>query len=258
MPRRPQRTARSTNEARNAVPRTKRAAAEPRAEAVDPTESPRKKKGELTRKRILEAALGLFRKQGFDETNMREIAAAAGLSLGAAYYYFPSKEAIVLGYYADVQGEREERARSLFARTSDVRERLRGIIHASLDSVEKDRRLLGALFRGVGDPASALGPFAAETRAVRDGNVALFAEAIGPSVSSAVRPVLARALWLLQLGLLLQFIHDKSPKQARTRKLVDGVVDLLAPLLPLIASPAMAALRERVVRLLDEAGLAGG
>ncbi|HZS36969.1 MAG TPA: TetR family transcriptional regulator, partial [Polyangia bacterium] len=49
-----------------------------------PTPSPRPKKSEETRRRVVDAALTLFRKRGFDATTMRDVAAAAGLSLGAA------------------------------------------------------------------------------------------------------------------------------------------------------------------------------
>jgi len=45
-------------------------------------------KSELTRARILDAAIGLFRSRGFEATTMREIAAEAGVAIGAAYYYF--------------------------------------------------------------------------------------------------------------------------------------------------------------------------
>jgi AcrR family transcriptional regulator len=44
--------------------------------------------------RTLEAALKLFSSQGFRATSMREIADAAGLSVGNVYHHFPSKEAI--------------------------------------------------------------------------------------------------------------------------------------------------------------------
>jgi len=50
------------------------------------------KKSELTRARILDAALDRFRRQGFEPTTMRAIAAQAEVSLGSAYYYFESKE----------------------------------------------------------------------------------------------------------------------------------------------------------------------
>ena len=40
---------------------------------------------------------------------IRDIADAAGLSLGAAYYYFKSKEALVGAYYEFVQQEHQAR-----------------------------------------------------------------------------------------------------------------------------------------------------
>lgn len=51
-------------------------------------------KSEATRQRALDAALSLFSQQGFRGTTMREIADAAGLSMGNVYYHFPSKEAL--------------------------------------------------------------------------------------------------------------------------------------------------------------------
>ena len=56
-------------------------------------------RGELTRNTILESALQLFRDKGFDATTMRDVATRAGVALGAAYYYFDSKDAIVMGFY---------------------------------------------------------------------------------------------------------------------------------------------------------------
>lgn len=46
---------------------------------------------------ILDAALRLFLKHGFAQTTVQSIAAAAGLSKGALYLYFPSKEALLEG-----------------------------------------------------------------------------------------------------------------------------------------------------------------
>jgi AcrR family transcriptional regulator len=45
-------------------------------------------KSEETRARILDAAIELFRARGFESATMREIAAAADVATGAAYYYF--------------------------------------------------------------------------------------------------------------------------------------------------------------------------
>jgi AcrR family transcriptional regulator len=46
---------------------------------------------------VLDAALDLFIEKGFAATRVEEIAARAGLSKGAVYLYFPSKEAILEG-----------------------------------------------------------------------------------------------------------------------------------------------------------------
>ncbi|WP_350260191.1 TetR/AcrR family transcriptional regulator [Stenotrophomonas riyadhensis] len=45
---------------------------------------------------ILQAALRCFLAKGFHQTSMRDIAQAAGVSLGNLYNHFPGKEAIIL------------------------------------------------------------------------------------------------------------------------------------------------------------------
>jgi len=51
-------------------------------------------KSEAAVAKALEAALELFSKQGFRGSTMRQVADAAGLSVGNLYHHFPSKEAI--------------------------------------------------------------------------------------------------------------------------------------------------------------------
>jgi AcrR family transcriptional regulator len=55
-------------------------------------------KGEQTRARIVEAAYGLFLRQGYAATSMRQIAEASGLALGGLYAHFKGKADI----WADV------------------------------------------------------------------------------------------------------------------------------------------------------------
>src|SRR5579859_3463459 len=109
-------------------------------------------KSEATRKHLLVTALSLFRHKGLDATTMRDIAKEAHLALGAAYYYFESKEAIVQAYYAQVQTEHAHQVKNAFERDSlDLLERLRIVFHTKLEIVRKDRRILGALFRYTGE-----------------------------------------------------------------------------------------------------------
>ncbi|MGD0631047.1 MAG: helix-turn-helix domain-containing protein, partial [Terracidiphilus sp.] len=72
-------------------------------------------KSEATRARIFEAALRVFRERGFHAATMREIAAAAGVALGAAYYYFDSKNAIVMAFYTQAQAQMEPELERILA-----------------------------------------------------------------------------------------------------------------------------------------------
>ena len=207
-----------------------------------------------TRERVLAAALKLFRRRGFDRTTMRDVAEEAGMSLGAAYYYFASKEAIVLAYYDEQQGEHARLARARLAEAGTLRERLGAVFHTKLDVLARDRKLLGALFRSVGDPSDATGPFGAATREVRVGSMSLFGEAIaGEPLDGETRVLAAGALWSLHMAFLLFFLHDASPKQAKTRALVDGSLDLVAELVPL--GSVLAPVTARIASLLREAGM---
>jgi AcrR family transcriptional regulator len=53
-------------------------------------------RSEETHNRILEAATHLFAKSGYDATGVAEICQAAGVSKGAFYHHFPTKQAIFM------------------------------------------------------------------------------------------------------------------------------------------------------------------
>src|SRR5262245_14009660 len=133
------------------------------------------RKSDATRRHLLERALALFAKRGVDATTMRDIAHAAGLSLGAAYYYFPSKEALVFAYYEANQEEMETIAACA---TGTLRERLGTLFHGKLDSIRGQRAMLAAIVQRLVDPGDPLSAFSARTRAVRDRAIATLARTL--------------------------------------------------------------------------------
>jgi AcrR family transcriptional regulator len=216
----------------------------------------RGRKGARTKAHILDVALDLFRKRGFDGTTMRDIAAEAGLSLGAAYYYFRSKEAIVIAYYEHVVAGRAARLEAVLAGTNDLAERLRALYHLHLDALRRDRKLLGGLVRAVADPESDVSVFGPATAHVRRSSLAIYRRALSvEAVPEHLRELGALGLWALDLAIVLYFVWDDSSGQTRTRKLVDDAVDLVVPAVPLFGLPFAAPIAEQLRALLADAQL---
>jgi len=205
-----------------------------------------------TRARILDAAMELFRRQGFEETTIREIAAEAGVATGGAYYYFDSKDAIVLAFYDQSQQELEPVIEQALAGGKHLKERLAALLEAKLKYFEPNRRLLGALAAHA-DPEHPLSPFSAATREIRERDVASFARALAASrirVARDLEPHLPRILWMYQMGLILFWIYDRSPAQQRTRTLIRKSAAIVERLVKLAAFPLMRPVRRMVVDLM--------
>jgi AcrR family transcriptional regulator len=64
-------------------------------------------RGEVTRRKIIEAAYELFIKQGYHGTSMRQIAQKAGIALGGLYNHFPGKEDVFRAVFLDYHPYRE-------------------------------------------------------------------------------------------------------------------------------------------------------
>jgi len=202
-----------------------------------------------TREKILEAALELFRERGFAEATMREIASRAGVATGLAYYYFKSKDAIVLAFY---QRAKEDLATALDAAHADTRlaGRLQALIEAKFRYFKPNRRFLGALMAHAADAANPLSPFGEPSRDVREFDVAQFDRALvetNTRVPADLAPHLPKILWIYQMGLLLFWIYDPSPNQRRTKALLEKSVDVVVMLIRLSGVPLMRPARKRVL-----------
>ena len=212
------------------------------------------RKAENTRGRILETALTLFRERGFDQTAMRDIATAAGVAVGAAYYYFESKEALVMAFYEEANVTMHEQIEAALAKKTDLKSRLRAVIDVKFAYFAPNRKFLGALLRHAADPEHPLSPFSKETREIRERDMLHFSEALDGSslkLPDDIRPHLPRLLWLSQMGLILFWIYDRSENQARTERLVEKSLGIVASLLKLSTSPFLRPVRRTAIELLE-------
>jgi AcrR family transcriptional regulator len=198
-------------------------------------------KSEATRVRILEAALRVFRERGFQAATMREIAAEAGMALGAAYYYFESKDAIVMAFYEQAQRQMEPELERILDSRRTLESRLRGLISYKWEYFLPNRALMGALSAHI-DPKQRLSPFSAATANIRDRDIAFFARAVtesGVRLPPSILPYLPRLLWLYQMGLMLYWVYDSSANQARTALLFDKTLGMMLVMLKLGGIPLL-------------------
>jgi len=83
----------------------------------------------LRKKKILQVGARLFRRRGFAQTHMEEIAEAAGLAVGTLYNYFPSKTDIAFELFQQSTATAIERGHELLAQhPSDPGEALTELI----------------------------------------------------------------------------------------------------------------------------------
>ena len=131
-------------------------------------------KAEETGRRILDSALELFRSEGFDSATMRDVALKAGVATGAAYYYYPSKDAIVMAFYRRACEEMQPRIEAALERPANLETRLRELIGVKLAYFAPDRGILRTLLRNGADPKHPLSPFSPQTQEIREIDIGWF------------------------------------------------------------------------------------
>ncbi len=218
---------------------------------MKPRPTPR---AEDTRRKIYESALKLFREKGFEQTTMRDIAAKADVALGAAYYYFASKDAIVLAFYQEMQEVSHQSILEALAGRRKLKDRIRYVLEKRMELLAPNRKFCDALFKHAPDTKDPLSPFSAETRPIRERAIEHLRAALDGGdvkVPADLKAHLPQLLWLYQMAIILFWLYDRSPHQERTQKLMDKSLGLLINLLRLSGLPLMKPLRKAALELVE-------
>jgi AcrR family transcriptional regulator len=193
-------------------------------------------KAQATGGKILEVALGLFRTKGFDQTTMRDIAAKAGVATGAAYYYYPSKDAIMMAFYQRTFDEMQTKIGRVLDAPGSLEVRMRELIRVKLEYFGRNRGVLRGILKNGADPKHPVSPFSAETKAFREMEIAWFRRLVRDEYVRLPRELEARipeVLWVLHIGMMFFWIADDSPRQLHTRRLIDQGMSTVTALLRL-------------------------
>lgn len=217
------------------------------------TETSGESRGEQTRRLIVDTAIRLFGEVGYEKTTMRAIASAAGLSVGNAYYYFSSKEALVSEFYLQLQQEHLVRVEPLLTGNGDFEQVLHGILIEGLAVWAPYHEFAGKFIGIAAVPSSPVSPFSAESQVSRALALQIFERfvtATTQKMDPELRKELPELLWLAQLGLVVYWVHDNSPGQQRTRALIDRAVPYLQDLIALSRMKVFRPMTNRSIQLI--------
>jgi AcrR family transcriptional regulator len=98
---------------------------------------PSEELSEERQKQILEAAIREFARHGFHATRMEDIARESGLSKGAVYLYYQSKDAIIAALLRTLFAWELRGARAIVSGEGTATERLLAITHMFADELDR-------------------------------------------------------------------------------------------------------------------------
>ena len=104
--------------------------------------SPRPDVSEERKTQILTAATKVFTEQGFSDARMDDIVAESGLSKGALYWYFDSKESIIVSILDQVFDWETAHLRELLEREETAQMMLKVFVESTIKDLEKMKPLM--------------------------------------------------------------------------------------------------------------------
>jgi AcrR family transcriptional regulator len=183
-----------------------------------------------TRNRILSSALELFRTKGFEDTSMRDIADKALVAVGASYYYYSTKEELVLSYYEAQCEDDIAFAQKLIGETRCLKTRLKLFLYHKLERMSPDRTFINILIRSFSDPRGMGADYTNHFKNIKGKETAAYAILIDGSdlrIAEQISPHLPRLMWILSITLLVYWMHDKSAEQRATKALIERATQLV-------------------------------
>lgn len=215
-------------------------------------------KSDITRSKISEIALASFRERGYEQTTLRLIATEAGISVGSAYYYFPTKNHLVQELYVRVQTAHLEAVTPLLEGETSLARRLEVALMTGLDGLDPYHDSAPGFLSAAISPTSPVSPFGPEAAGPRELARSVFRDVVDgatDTVPANLRSRLPDILWLAYMGLALYWVYDTSSGQERTRRLARRAVKLFATMLPLARLPFLRGPLAEALDIMDDAGV---
>ena len=192
-----------------------------------PVEGRSERKKKETRQKIVNVAMDLFQRQGFNNTTMEQIAEVADIARKTLYNHFPVKEAIVDDYVRGISKESTQEAFETLQNLPDTRSRLKNTLEKVYEWVEINPEIIGIclgyrlknMYQGAGYSSGGSQGLIAEI--IRLGQQACEVRQDIPA------KLLVKQLDTLRMTVVLDWLSDTSRLELRKEmaKLVDLFLD---------------------------------
>lgn len=178
--------------------------------------APAVRKGDLRERQILDAAEALLETRGYAEMTVGEIAEAAGMTRGALYFYFASKQDVLIALVARTVQALQEKSGAALAATGPVDD----VIATALERTARLWREHGLVMRAAVDLSSTV----PEIDQLWRGTADVFADAIAAVLHRAGVPTGSGPGDAAALGHALCWMIERSFYQA-SRNSIDDLDD---------------------------------
>ena len=189
-----------------------------------------KEQKEKNRVKIISAAVDIITAKGFKSATMREIARAAGMGDATIYNYFPTKEAIVYGYYE----EKFDQVTAQLKQISDFneytfQEQLQAFFELKLDIFLPDREFIDKTFKTA---FFTLSQHYSRTRPIKDRFIRIVEDIFQAAIEvdeipdPVFREMTIQFFWEYYIGLVIYWLRDESDRFENTSVLIDKSLDL--------------------------------
>ena len=192
-------------------------------------------RSEETRMNILSVAQGLFAQKGYEATGIMDICDAAGVSKGAFYHHFPSKQAIFMALLEDWLAQLDVLMQAAMAAAPNVPEglvQMAGLTSSVFEAADTQFPLFLEFWIQAGRQPQIWQTVVAPYHRYQTLFSSIFdkgiqEESLNQEISSAAA---ARVIIALAMGLLLQALFDpdganwSQVTQEGVRMLMDGLI----------------------------------
>lgn len=206
------------------------------------TEPKKLTKSERTKELIVQTALLLFQKDGYESVTMRDLAKACDSSLGSFYYHFKNKEEIVLELFKNsLSGHIDRTLNYLETREPKLETAMTWICRDRFGEFEPYRDVLRVLVQRL-DPHDPVSPWHKSSQPIREQSVLLFESVVThciPKLDEKTTRQLARALWLQHLLILAVWSFDRSSDERESEAALKQSVRIWKNLPSLVRVPGM-------------------